>query len=886
MGLYPADFQRAHGEELLQSYRDALRDAREARRSRLATWLWLGRDALANAVRFHLHERERRQRTGARQPRRRGTSMLFDELRLAVRSLRRSPTFACVAVTMMGLGIGANTAIFDVVNRVLLQPLPYERSDELVWLLNRYPAQGNTGAISLPEFWEYRANQPGFSGMAALTGESASLTGLATPLRLEGLAVSPGYFELLGASPVQGRGFTSDEEEPGSSPVVVISHGLWQTAFGGASDILGRAVLLDGTPFTVVGVMGEDHFPLAGLLSPGSRTDFWVPLEIDPTAFSAATVERHGSRVLGRLDASGDVEMAEAGLLQAVRRVESAYPDLSNAGNRDVAVIPLHRQVAGDTARDLLLLSLAVGFVLLLVCVNLTNLFVVRAEARAGEVAVRAAIGAGRFRLLIHGMAESLVVGLVGGAAGVAIAVASRGVLADLLPVTVPFPDSSVGLGMPVLLFGLGLALTAGGLAGVIPVLRLLRGDTVTAMSAIGRGASSGSRSQALKRFLVIGQVAGAVVLVSGAALMTRSLSELRGVDPGFDAENLHLVQVNPSPERYNSADRVGELFQRIEAALVARPEIQSATASWQTPLQSNMSDWPVKPELGGDDDWLQADPNLVSPAYFATFRIAVVAGRSFEASDLDLEQGPVILNESAARLLFPGQEAVGRRVNLDFETPVWREVIGVVSDIKGRSLGAEVRPQTYLTFAPGPFTGNPELTLTVRSVLTEEEVRSVVVDAVAGVDRDIPIGTVTAMTRQVASTLETERLLSMLLSVFGAISLLLGALGVYGLTAYTVQRRRREIGLRIAIGAEPSDLVAQVIGQGMLLGGIGVAVGLGGALATGRLLENLLFGVTPSDFATLGAVAAAVLVVTGLSCWGPALRAASADPVEALREE
>lgn len=886
MLLYPRAFRREHGEGILQTYHDALRDAREEGRPQIRTWLWLVRDAVGCAIRTRITRRKRTRHNSERTVEDGWMGMVYGEVRLAWRALRRSPGFTLVVVMTMGLGIGANTAIFDVVYTVLLQPLPYEDADELVWLRNRYPALGSTGAISAGEFWEYRQNQPAFEGLVAFTGEVANLTGLQTPVQLEGLAVSPGYFELLGASPAVGRGFVPEEERPGTAPVTVISHGLWQAAFGSDPDIIGRQILLDGSSVTVVGVMGSDHAPLWGFLSPQERTDFWIPLVIDPSAFSSVTVEQHGWRVLGRLADSAGFESAEAGLLAAVRRVESTYPGISNEGERDVSVIALQQQVAGDTTGVLSLLSMAVGLVLLLACVNVTNLLVVRGEARASEVAVRAAIGAGRKRLLLHVFAESIIIGLLGGSVGVAVAIGGRGALFDILPQSVPVPVGAAGLGLPVLLSTLCLSLLAGALAGAIPGVRLVRGDVVTALKARGHEASPASGGQLLKRLLVVGQVAGAVTLVSGAGLMVRSLSQLRAVDPGFDRDDIQIVRINASSLTYNSLDQIRTLYETIESALEELPGVESATASWQTPLQSSMSDWPVMPEIGEERDWYGADPNFVTPAYFETYRIPLVAGRYFERSDLDRTDGPVVLNETAARLLFPGQQAVGRRVNLDFGSAIWRDVVGVVADIKGRGLGQVVRPQTYLTFAPGPFSGNPSLTLTVRSQLNTEQLRSSLIEVMAGIDPDIPIGAVVSMNQRVDSTLETERLLSVLLSMFGGIALLLGSIGVYGLMAYSVQRRRREIGLRIAMGAERSGVLGLVVRQGMTLGAVGVAVGLVGAVGAGRLLEGLLFGVTGTDVATLAVVSVAVLAVTGLSSFGPALRAASVDPMTTLRKQ
>jgi putative ABC transport system permease protein len=805
------------------------------------------------------------------------------ELRLAARTLRRSPGFAVVVIITMALGIGVNTSIFGVVHSVLLAPMPYEDSEQLVWLMNRYQGE-ETGAISAPEFWEYRKDQSALDGLAALHRGSATLTGLQTPVQLQGVFASPNYFELIRAEPVLGRSFGPEEERPGATPVVVISHGLWTTAFGGSPDVLGRSILLDAGAATVVGVMGADHKPLFDLLTPGSRTDFWRPLVLDESTFTQADAERHGLSVVGRMAQGATTATTEASMLEAVHRVEQAYPGISNTGERDVAAMTLRDRVVGDSRGVLLLLFAAVGLVLVLACVNVMNLLIARGEARASEIAVRAAMGAGRRRLVLHVMSESLLIGLLGGAVGLAMAVVGRDALMSFVPAEVPMNDAS-GYGLPVLGFSLALSVLAGAVAGAIPGVRLARGSVVTVLKAGPSRGSIGSR-HLLKRGLVVAQVAGAVVLVAGAALMVRSLVGLRAVDPGFDASGLHMVSINAARRSYPSVESSRALYENIEASLGARAGVDAVAASWQTPLQGNVSDWPVMPKVGDDPEWHSADPNLVTPAYFETYQISLVAGRYFDSSDLDRSAGAVILNETAANRIFPEGGAVGRSVNLDFSSPEWREVVGVVRDIKGRRLGQESTAQTYMTMAPGPFSGMTALTLTVRSELTSEQLRVALVEVMAGIDADIPVGPVYSMDQQVDATLAIERLLTALLSVFAVMALLLGSVGVYGLMAYNVHQRRREIGLRLAMGADKAAVLGLIVRQGMTLGVVGVVIGLAGAIGAGRLLEGSLFGVTSTDVSTLSAVALTVLAVSALASYQPARRAASLDPLATLREE
>jgi putative ABC transport system permease protein len=879
MLLYSSQFRREHGDDVRQTYRDVLRDRRREGKSRFGTWLWLTRDAVMASLSIR-----RAGRVGPSDGQRGGEGMrtLWTELGLAARTLRRSPGFAIVVIVTMGLGIGVNTSIFAIVHSVLLAPLPYEDSEQLVWLMNRYEGEG-TGAISAPEFWEYRKDQPALEGLAAMHRGSATLTGLQTPVQIEGVSASSNYFELVRSEPVLGRSFAPEEGRPGAEPVVIISHGLWTTAFGASSDVLGRSILLDATSVTVVGVMGADHTPLFDLLTPASRTDFWRPLVVDESRFTQASAERHGLSVIGRLAEGATTASAEVSLREAVHRVEEAYPGISNTGRRDVVAMTLRGRIVGDTRGVLLLLFAAVGLVLVLACVNVMNLLIARGETRAPEVAVRAALGARRGRLVLHVMSESLLIGVLSGAVGFALAVVGRDALMSFVPPGVPMLDAS-GYGLPVLGFCMALSVSAGAIAGAIPGARIARGDLVTALKAGSSRGSIGSR-QLLKRGLVVVQVAGAVVLVAGAGLMVRSLSGLRAVDPGFDGSGLHMVSINAARRNYPSVGSTRALYENIESSLGAFAGVEAVAASWQTPLQASVSDWPVMPNVGDDPEWHSADPNLVTPAYFETYQVPLIAGRYFDSGDLDRSVGVVILNETAANRIFPDGEAVGRSVNLDFSSPQWREVVGVVSDIKGRGLGQESTAQTYMTLAPGPFSGMTGLTLTVRSALTSEQLRAALVDVMAGIDADIPVGAVHSMDEQLDATLAIERLLSALLSVFGAVALLLGSVGVYGLMAYSVHQRRKEIGLRMAMGADKAGVLGLIVRQGMTLGVIGVVIGIVGAVGAGRLLEGSLFGVTSTDVPTLSAVSLTILGVTALASYRPARRAASIDPLAVLRE-
>lgn len=885
--LYPRWFRRARGPDLAQSYRDAIGDARREGRRGLRLWGWLFWDAAFTGLRARLSRRRRGEEAFTLRERRwvmHGAG-ISQELKLAFRSLSRAPLFAGLVVVLLGLGIGANTAIFSVIHAVLLRPLPYTQPERLVWVMNRYLPRGITGAISRPELWEYRQGEPALSALAGLAPASANLTGVQVPVRLEGWAVSPGYFELLGVTPLLGRTFTAEEEGPNRSPVVVIGEALWRSAFGGDPGIVGRSILLDDRAYTVIGVLPGRSRPLGSLLFPGRGSDYWEPLVLDPASFDAKAFQIHGVYAIGRLTDGADVQAAGNELTSSLRRAQRTYAPSADPSRRDVVVVPLHERIAGDVTPVLLLLMAAAGFVLILLCLNVTNLLVARGDARAAEVAVRAALGATRGQLLGYVLSEATLIGLAGGLVGLGVAASLRSILPAVLPVGLPALVDR-GLGPPIIGFTLALSLGAGLLAGAVPGIRILRGDILGALGAgVGRGALRSGR-RLLWRGLVVLQVASAVTLVAGASLLVRSLHGLRAVDPGYDSSDLLLVRIDASSARYNTPARIRALYEALETSVRALPGVAAVASSWQTPLQTGMSDWPLQAEGSQDAEWLSADPNLVSPSYFATMGIDVVAGRLFQPADFDRSEGVVVVNETAAHRLWPNGNAVGRRVNFDFSTPVWRQVVGVVADVKGRGLGVDARPQWYMTFGASPFARLARLTLSVRTTMGEARLHSSLVRILAGIDPDVPVGPVTSMEHRISGSLIEQRVLSGMLSAFGVLALLLGSSGVFGLIAYTVQTRRREIGLRMAIGASRPGVVRLMVGQALLLGLVGLVLGLAGATGAGRLLEGFLYGVSPADGLTLGAVALVVLGVIGCAGLLPALRAGSLDPLDVLKAD
>lgn len=885
--LYPKAFRDGYGPEILGTYR-ALRRAGRQRPARLLVSSLVDAAATAARVRLDAWRRSdathgpRRLPARIRKDRERPMAHLVYQLRLAVRTLFRNPGFTAVTVLTLGLGIGATTAIFSVVRAVVLKPLPYEDAGDLVWLQNRYLPGGGTGGVSGAELWEYRETPGAFEGLAAVSPEAVNLTGLDEPLRIGGTRVSATYFPLLRVPFELGRGFTAEETAPGAPPVVVISYGLWQSVLGG-SDVIGQTLQLDARPRTIVGVVAADHRPLAPYLFPGFSVEFWLPSIIDPASFDASSVELHNLSVLGRLESEVTPQAAERALRPAVARLEERYPGISNAGSRDVAVTSLQERVVGSMDATLGILLGAVSLLLVVACVNVANVLLARGESKIADTSVHAALGAGRRRLALQSLIESGLLGLAGGALGIVIAVAARRFLTALAPAALPRIDE-IAVDPAVLAFCAVVSVAAGALAGLVPSIRLMREDPFQHLKAAGRSGGLG-RGGGLRRILVVAQVAAAVVIASAAGLLGRTVLALRAVDPGFDPSNVLMVEVNAPRADYPNVAAVRDLYVQILESLEAVPGVESAAASWQTPLQVGMSDWPVRTNAE-DAEWVGADPNLVTPAYFRTYGIELVSGRLFDRSDLARPDGAVILSETAARRLFPGESAVGRTVNVNFDAPVWREVVGVVRDIRGRGLGQDPRPQTYFTQSSVPFGAIATLTVAVRGRVTPGELREAASATLQRLDPDVPLGGVTALEDQVSRSVASERFLAILLGAFAGTALLLGCIGVYGVLAYDVSRRRREIGLRIALGARPGGVLAGVVRGALVLAGIGIGIGVAGALASGRLLEGWLYGVSSADPLHAITVGAVVLGAALLAGFLPARRAGAVSPLTALREE
>jgi putative ABC transport system permease protein len=796
---------------------------------------------------------------------------VLQDVRYALRSLRRHPVFAFTAILTLALGIGANTAIFSAVNGVLLRPLPYPEPDRLLTIWGHHASIGRETA-SLPDFLDWRKARS-FTGMAAWANTTYTVTGTGEPQVVTGAQVTPNYFRVLGVTVPQGRDFR-EEEERGGARVAVLSQGYWQRAYGGRPDVLGRQLTLSGVPYTIVGVGAR------GLALP-EDVDVWAPLQID------TTLGRRNNflQVIGRLAAGVTPEAAGTELATMARRLEAEYPN-SNAG-WGVEQIGLQERIVGEIRPSLLVFMGAVGLVLLIVCANVANLMLARVAAREREVTIRAALGASRRRLVRQLLTESVLLGLAGGVLGLGLAVWGVGALRTLDPGTLPRMDE-VRLDGGALAFALVLSVGTGLLFGVVPAFRVLGFDLRGGLAEGGRalsGARSGTRTRTA---LVLAEVTLASVLLVGAALLLRSFVGLQRVDPGFTTHGILTARVTLPRARYDDPVRQVAFADALLDRARTLPGVSGAALSTSAPVDDGLPYWAIA--LPGE----QPPPEVVqdavvyrtSPEFFHTFGLPLVRGRLFDSSDRG-ERAPVaIVSQSLAQRYWPGRDPVGSRLTFGDptdSTSTWITVVGVVGDVRQEGAVSPAYPQIYLPFAQ---VSARSIVVALRTGRDPLALVPSLKQALAGVDPNLALARVTTMEQRVAGTLARPRVNALLLASFAATALILAALGIYGVIAYSVVQRTREMGIRIALGARAEDVLGMVMRQGLAPVLIGLAVGLGVAAVGSRVLRSLLYGVAATDLATYGAVAAFLAAVAAAASYVPARRAARSDPMTALRTE
>ncbi len=795
---------------------------------------------------------------------------MMNDLRYTFRTLIKTPGFTAVAILTLALGIGANTAIFSVVNAVLLRPLPYQEPGQLIrlWQSRRLPPAPH-GPVSPPAFADWRRENHSFERLAAFCGGHANLTGDAEPARLESLRVSADFFAALRVTPQFGRAFLPGEDRAGAGRVAVLSDALWRRRFAADPKAVGRTLTLDNESYAVVGVLPA-QFRFAG--------DAQVFLPLTFNGDEGANRGAHFLSVVGRLKPGVSLAQASTELTALAGRLGQEY-----AEDKDwsVALLPMQEEVVGAMRTPLFILLGAVAFVLLIACANVANLLLTKASARQKEIAIRAALGANRTRIIRQLLVESVTLSLGGGVLGWLFAYWGldllRYVAADHLP-----RAQEVGLDARVLGFTLLVSALTGIVFGLAPAWQAARLDMNERLKEGGRGAASERRNHT-RGLLVISEVALSLVLLIGAGLLLKSLASLRAVDPGFRPGNVLTLQLSLPETRYARNEQRGAFVAEAVRRLEALPGVRAAGAASSLPLSGGMNSYSFEIEGGGAPagEHLSAEQDSVTPNYFAALGMTLVRGRLFTAQDRASAQPVVVINETVARRFFPNQDPLGRRITIAGPDP--GAIVGIVRDVKQYALDRESPPHIYSPQSQKPDT---DVTLFVRADGPPMNLASAARAAILGVDHDQPVSEVQPLERVLNDSVAQRRLTLWLLGAFALVALLLAAVGIYGVVAYSVARRTPEIGIRLALGAQRSDVLAMVFKQGMALTLIGIALGLAGAFALTRFLSTLLFGVAAADPATFALVSLALAVVASLACLIPARRATKVDPLAALRRE
>jgi predicted permease len=814
------------------------------------------------------------------------------DLRYALRSLARSPAFAAVAALTLALGIGANTAIFSVVYSVLLRPLAYRDPEQLVSVRSTFTGTGMRDVFSSqPEYQDYRAEVTALSDLAAVYPININLTGLGAPQRIQAAVVSDNYFKLLGVAPELGRDFSPDDDGGRIGYVAIISYDLWRHRFGGDPGVIGKTIRLDDDPMTIIGIMprGFRHVQESG----ASPMEIWAPIALDnpDTTF----FNFRGARVydlIGRLRPGKTLEDARAEFTVLTARLRERYPSAYPTGQGwEPVVEPLSEQVVGDSRPALFVLLGAVGFVLLIGCANVANLLLARATAREREIAVRTALGGSQGRLVRQLLTESLVLALIGGLLGLVLAWWGASALGRLAALYLP-RAREIELSQAVLGFTAMLILLTGIGFGLIPAVQASRPDLQGVLKDAGRGGSAGGRRTRMRATLVVAEVATSLMLLTGAGLLLRSFQRLMAMQHGFDPERLLTLVMwlpvpndNASGRFFTHAQRRG-FYDRAVEAVRSVPGVRSAALTSRLPLHfpAGAGFFIEGRPRGPDEPTPRAEFRMVSPNYFATMGIPTIAGDGLPEVADSLSGGKVVINRTLAAQYWPGEDPIGRRIRLFNPEGPWLTVSGIVGDVRQSKLTEAPKPEIYVSYQA---LSSQEMSMVVRTADADpERLGAAVTTAIRGVDPEQPVFSVMSMERLIGNASAERRVSMVLLLLFAGIALALSALGIYGVMSYTTSQRRQEIGIRMALGAQGTDVLRLVVGQGMRLVAIGLLLGLVGAWLLSRALASQLFGITPGDPATYLSVAAILGAVALTASWLPARRATRVDPMLSLRSE
>jgi len=809
---------------------------------------------------------------------------LLKDVRYAFRRLRKTPGFSVIVLLTLAIGIGANTAIFSVVNTVLLRPFAYRNPERLVVVDHFYPSLNNLEAgASGPGFRDLREKTTLFDGVFVMTGWGPALTGDGSePQRLQATRASGLMFRTLGVAPVLGRGFTPDEDEPGKNKVAVLSYGFWQRQFGGERSIVGTPIILNGEQYDVIGVMPASFRDFTGF-----PTDLWTPLALTPQQLTNGRTNEFLTLVAS-LKPGVTLERARSELSTFASQLRAQFPD-SYATDWTLKVTPMNEKVSGRIRPTLLVLLGAVAFVLLIACANVANLLLARAASRIKEVAIRSALGATRRDLLRQLLVESVMLAVVGGVLGLGLAwLAVKGVIA-LEPANVP-RIGELRIDGVVALFTLGVSVATGLLFGLAPAVQTSRTNLQETLKEGGRGATADRSGHAMRRVLVVAEVALALTLLTGAGLLIKSLALLQDVNPGFDARNLLTFRVTIPNAKYRSDTARVQYFERAAEAVRAVPGVTDVGLASALPFSGNGGTGSFRvegyqPPAGQPGPW--GDLRTVSPGLFTTLRVPLLKGRLF--TELDGASGPqvAIVDDEMVRRYWPNVDPVGKRIT--FNNPQrdsvidWITVVGVVGHTKHEGLDAENRVQLYFPYRSGVGGG---MSFAIRTAGDPTQALPALRSAIHSIDRDVPIAGAATMNTNISNSMGQRRFAMMLLGLFAVMAMVLASIGIYGVMSYSVTQRAHEIGIRMALGAARRNVLGMVMGQGLALVAIGVVIGVAGAFGLTRLIASQLFGVQPTDPTTFVLVALTLVGVAAMATLVPALRATRVDPVVALRDE
>jgi putative ABC transport system permease protein len=807
----------------------------------------------------------------------------LQDLRYSARMLAHSPGFAIVALLTLALGIGANTAIFSFVDGVLLKPLPYENGDRIVRVMER-PPQGGINGISTLNFLDWQRDNTVFDFMAAQTGGQVTLTGVSEPVQLRGARVSSRYFDIFGINAVMGRTFLPDEDQLGKDHVVILSHALWVTQFGADPSIINRTILLDNEPHTVIGVLP------AGSAFDRAFNQLWRPLAFEP---SNMTRNFHWFAAFARLKKGISLEQARAQMNAIGARIEKEFPD-SNKG-WGVSVERYADIIVGPEMRTALwVLMAATGMVLLIGCANLANLALARGVSREREIAVRASLGAGRWRLMCQFLTENVMLSISGGLLGILIGYGMMQWMQRLLPPYSLAREINIRMDVRVLLFALGISIFTGLLFGMAPALQATSPDLVSSMKTSSRSMTSNASRRWFRDILIVAEVALAFILLAGSGLMMRSFFRLLYVDPGFDSTNVLTIGLPTAVKQFPDPTRLNSYLREIRTAVEAVPGVRQTALSCGTPLQGSCYGMPMQVASRPLVDRAERDGGffkIVSPSYFTTLRLQLLRGRPLSDHDTKNAQPVLVINERLAKRWFPNEDPIGQRILIQEIIPgqtqlgpdVTWQIVGVVHDEKINGISDERSAGVYVS---NDQTAGYFMTLSIRADVDPLTLQKAIAAAVHSVNKDQALPDIRTLDQIKDQSMASTRLQSVLLGIFGILALLLSAIGIYGVISYSVAQRTQELGIRAALGASEGRLLGLVLRHGLILTAVGLVIGVGGALGLTRLMATLLYNLSARDPMTMLAVASILVLVAAFACYVPARRATKVDPLVALRYE